>query len=318
MPNFSISKIIKAGGKWISLILGLATLFFLVLFPTGDLGDFVSTKVSEVSQNQVFLQFSEFGLNMLPPALSFKEVFVETPFFPAVTTESLSISPSISAMISRQPYGSVKAEGLFKGEVKIDVKKGSQTEASTDRQRVILSAEKLDLKSLREAFNLPISINGQLNIDADLQADLEGKEQPEMELLLTVEEFNLPTATVSTMMGPLTLPELKLGKVEIKGRLSNGSLIIEQGDIGQSKDELSGKIKGNWAMSINAAQGFAPNLGAYDLDIDLTAKKSFQSKAGLFLSLLDSYKSAAGDGARYHFKVSGANIEAPPNITAAR
>jgi type II secretion system protein N len=318
MQNFSISKLIKAGSKWLIFIMGLAVLFFLLLFPTGDLGDFVSTKVSEVTQNQVFLQFSEFGLNLLPPALKFSEVFVETPFFPAVTTESLNISPSISAMISRKPYGSITANGLFKGEVNISVKKGTPTEASPERQRLVLNAEKLDLKSLRDTFILPLAINGKLDLDADLQADLEGKEQPEMDLLLIIEEFNLPTATVSTMMGPLTLPEIKLVKVEIKGRLANGSLIIEQGDIGVAKDELSGKIKGNWAMAINAAQGFTPSLGAYDLDIDLTAKKSFQNKAGLFLGLLDTYKSAAGDGARYHFKVSASSLDSPPNITAAR
>lgn len=318
MKSFSIMKLIKAGSKWITFILALAVVFFVMFFPTGDLGDFVSTKVSELTQNQVFLQFSEFGLNLLPPAVKFSEVFVETPFFPGITTEGLSISPSISAMISRKPYGSVKADGLFKGTVKIDLKKGSVTEASTERHRLVFNAEKLDLKSLRETFNLPVAFTGLLNIDADLQADIDGKEQPEMELLLVIEDFKLPTATVSTMMGPLTLPELKLGKVEIKGRLSNGSLIIEQGDIGQSKDELVGKIKGNWAMAINANQGFTPNLGAYDLDIDLTTKKSFQNKAGLFLSLLDPYKSAAGNDARYHFKVSASNLDSPPNITATK
>jgi type II secretion system protein N len=318
MNSFSISKILKKGGKWISFILVLASVFFVIFFPTGDLGDFVSTKVSEVTQNQVFLQFSEFGLNVLPPALKFSEVFVETPFFPAVTTANLSISPSISAMISRKPYGSIKANGLFKGDVKIDFKKGTASELAPERHRLLLSAENLDLKSLRDTFNFPVSVTGRLNLEADGQADVEGKEQPEMELVIVIEDFNLPTATVSTMMGPLTLPELKLGKVEIKGRLSNGNLIIEQGDIGQPKDELSGKIKGKWAMTINSMQGYSPNLGAYDIDINLVAKKSFQNKAGLFLSLLDSYKSIAGDGAAYHFKVSAINLDSPPNITAAQ
>lgn len=318
MGNIQIGKLLKAGLKWLSLVIGIAVLFFLITFPTGDLGDFVSTKVSEVSQNQVFLQFTEFGFNLLPPALNFEEVYVETPFMPALTTDNLSISPSISSMISQKPYGTVRADGLFKGEVKIELKKGTSTENIPDRHRLVLSAEKLDLKSLRDGFNLPVSFNGSLNVNLDAQADPNMAEQPEAEVLIVIDGFILPTATVSTMMGPLTLPEIKLEHVEIKGRLSNGNLIIEQGDIGNAKDELTGKIKGNWSMSVNAAQGFTPTLGAYNFDIDLTTKKSFQTKAGLFLSLLDSYKSAVGDSARYHFKVSAANLDSPPDITAAR
>jgi type II secretion system protein N len=318
MGNIQLGKLLTSGIKWLSIVFGIGVLFFLISFPTGDLGDFVSTKVSEVSQNQVFLQFSEFGFNLFPPALNFEQVYVETPYLPALTTENLSISPSISSMISKKPYGSVYADGLFKGEVKIQLKKGTSTENIPERHRLIVNAEKLDLKALHDGFNLPVALNGFLNLNLDAQADPNMAEQPEADVLITIDNFVLPTATVSTMMGPLTLPEIKLERVEIKGRLSNGSLIIEQGDIGNTKDELTGKIKGNWALSINAAQGFAPNLGAYNFDIDLTTKKSFQTKAGLFLSLLDSYKSAAGDSARYHFKVSAANLDSPPDITAAR
>lgn len=319
MPSFSIKAILKKVFYWGSIISTIASGFFLFLFPTGDLGDFVSSKVSEVSQNQVFLQFSKFGLDVLPPSLKFEEVFVEAPFLPGVTTHKLSIIPSIGSMITKKPYGSVKAQGLFDGNVSIQLKKGTATDTSPERHRLIIEAEKVQLKSLQEILKLPLQMSGKVDINADAQADLQSTEQPEMDLTFHVADFALPTATVNTMMGPLTLPEFKLGKLDIKGRLSNGQLLIEQGDIGTiNKDELYGKVKGHMSLAINPAQGFNPMMGAYEFEIDLTANKAFQSKAGLFLSLLDSYKTANGDNARFHFKVSAANMDAPPNIVPAK
>ncbi len=45
-------------------------------------------------------------------------------------------------------------------------------------------------------------------------------------------------------MGPLTLPDLKLSTVELKGRLAAGRFVIETGTIGKPGDELYGTIKG--------------------------------------------------------------------------
>lgn len=294
-------------------------LWFIILFPTSDLGDLVSSKVSEATNNQVFLQFDEFSFNVAPPGLGFTEVFLETAFSPGISAEEIAITPSIPGMIARKPYGSVTAKGLLDGQVSASISKGQPTEAGAERQRVVVDVEQINLASLREMMKWTTAFEGKLSLNAEGQGDLNLSEQPDVDMTLDVEKFALPPATINTMMGPLTLPDMKLAHIHLKGRLSNGKFNIEAGEIGKKKDDLFGKINGSWSVQLNMIGGRpVPQLGAYDFEIDLVANKDFQAKAGLFLTLLDQYKSTSPDGPRYRFKVSGTDLYNPPNITATR
>lgn len=313
---FSLIKKLR-GPFFFSILFSL--LWFIILFPTSDLGDLVSSKVSELTQNQVFLQFDKFSFDVAPPGVEFSNVFLESPFFPGFSAENISIAPSVSGLIAQKPYGTVKAAGFLDGLVSATVKKGQATDAGVERHRLVLEVEKISLASVREMLKWTTPFEGRLSMNADGQADLALNEQPDVDLSLDVEKFALPPATINTMMGPLTLPDMKLGLIHLKGRLSNGKLLIESGEIGKKQDDLFGKIKGSWNIQLMMMGGRpVPQLGAYNIDIDLVANKEFQAKAGLFLSLLDQYKTMSGDGARYQFKVSGNDLFNPPNITATR
>jgi type II secretion system protein N len=319
MEASQISQLIRKLRKPFLYSLLFTAIFFIFLFPTGDLGDLVSSKVSELTQNQVFLQFGNFNFDIAPPGVEFSEVFVETAFTPGISAEEISIAPSISGMISQKPYGSVSAKGLLNGELQLSVKKGQPTETGNERQRLILDVEKISLAALRELMKWSLALEGNLSVSADGQGDLALSEQPDVDLNVAVDKFSLPPATINTMMGPLTLPDMKLGEVHLKGRLSNGKFNIETGDIGKKQDDLHGKIKGFWNINLMMMGGRpVPQIGSYDLEIDLVANKNFQAKASLFLSLLDQYKSGAPDGARYRFKVSAADLMSPPSITGPR
>jgi type II secretion system protein N len=319
MDASKVRAIISKIKKPLFLSVVFALLFFLILFPTGDLGDLVSTKVSELTQNQVFLQFNNFSFSLTPPGVEFSDVFVETIFTSGISAEDISISPSISGLISQKPYGSVNAKGLLNGSLNIAVKKGQPTEAGAERQRVLIDVEQMSLSSLRELMKWSLPLEGSLSLSADGQAEVALAEQPEVELNLNLEKFFLPPATVNTQMGPLTLPDMKLGEVRLKGRLSSGKFNIDNAEIGKKQDELHGKIKGFWNISFTNAGGRpVPQFGSYNFEVDLVATKMFQTKASLFLSLLDQYKTAASDGARYHFKVSAADLLSPPSISEAR
>ncbi len=296
-----------------------ALIFFFVFFPTGDLGDLVSSKVSELTQNQVFIQFNNFSFNVTPPGVEFTEVFLETSFTPGLSADEITISPSIPGMISQKPYGSFSAKGILNGNLNVSVKKGQATETGVERQRVVLEVEQVSLAALREIMKWNLALEGHLSLSADGQADLALSEQPDVDLTVDLEKFMLPPATINTMMGPLTLPDMKLGQIHLKGRLSNGKFHIENGDIGKKQDDLFGKVKGFWNINLLMMGGRPyPQLGSYDFEIDLTANKAFQGKASLFLSLLDQYKSFSADGARYHFKVSAADLMSPPSITGPK
>lgn len=305
--------------KFVVAILS-AVFFMFVLFPFEDLSDLVTAQISKATQNQVYVQFENMNLNLLPePGIELSEVYVETPMTPPLSAEKLALSPSISGLISKKPMGSISAKGFLKGDLELQVKSGSKTETGLDRQKINLVANKLSLQDLRSLAQLPVLLKGNLNVSTLAQADLTFAEQPEADLTLEIDKFELPPSNVQTPMGPFTLPDLKLGKVELKGRLSNGRFNIESGTIGNDNDEVQGIIKGGISLTLNGSNGgVSPIFGAYNLDIALDVKSSFQEKANLFLSFLDSYKSPSNKGAKYSFKVSGASFRAPPNITGSR
>lgn len=319
MEASPLSTLIRKLRKPLMFSLLFAIVFFLVLFPTGDLGDLVSSKVSEITQNQVFLQFSNFSIGIAPPGVKFTDVFVETAFTPGISAEEITLAPSLQGLIAQKPYGSISAQGLLNGSLDISIKKGQSSETGNERQRLVLEVNKINLSSLREIMKWALALEGQLSITADAQGDLALSEQPEMDINLDLEKLAVPPATMNTMMGPLTLPDIKLDIVHLKGRLSNGKFNIETGEIGKKQDDLNGRIKGHWNVNLLMMGGRPqPQFGSYDFEIDLVANKNFQAKASLFLSLLDQYKTPTSEGARYRFRVSASDMMSPPSITATR
>lgn len=295
-------------------------IFVFVLFPFNDLGDFVSTQVAKVTGNKLFLQFEELKMSIFPtPGMKFHQVYVEAAGFSGVSAQDIKFTPSIMGMISQKPYGTVNAHGLFKGDLQISVKSGARTDNGVERHKIEVTAQKLNLQDLREFARLPVMMKGKLDFDTTTLMDLTLAEQPDMEVTLSISQFELPPANVPTPMGPITMPDLKLSSVEIKGRLAAGKLIIESGVIGKESDELRGTITGNIDITLtNVGGNVTPVVGGYDFRIDLRAKRNFQDRAALFLSFIDNYKTALPDGSQYRFRVTAANTMVPPTIGALR
>jgi type II secretion system protein N len=297
-----------------------AIAFIFILFPFNDLGDLVSSQVARLTGNKLFLQFEELKMSVFPtPGMKFHQVFVEAAGFPGVGAQEIKITPSIGGMIAQKPFGTINAHGLFKGDVQITVKSGTRSDNGLERQRIEVSAQKLNLQELREVARLPVMMKGKLDLDTSALIDLTFSEQPDMDITLSISQFELPPANVMTPMGPITMPDLKLSSVEIKGRLAGGKLIIENGVIGKESDELRGTITGNLDLTLtNVAGNVSPTVGGYDFRVDLKARKNFQDRAALFLSFIDNYKTATADGSQYRFRVTAANTMVPPTIGALR
>ena len=314
-----ITLIRQSKGKIFVMVLS-ALVFVFMLFPFDDLSDLISSQVSKLSNNSVYLQFDKLKMSIFPqPGVQMDQVYIESLRTPALSAQELVITPSISGLIAQKPYGQVSAKGLLKGDVDIQVSKGAKTENGLERHRVEVTAKKVSLHDIRELANLPVLLKGQLNLQTTALADLSFQEQPDVELDLSISKFELPPSNVNTPMGPLTLPDLKLTSVELKGRLSAGRFIIETGTIGKPGDDLYGSIKGDIALTINNRGGsFAPQVGAYNFEVDLRTKKSFQDRAALFLTFIDGYKTPTSEGGQYKFKLTASNPMMPPSIGAAR
>ncbi|MGE5086719.1 MAG: type II secretion system protein GspN [Bacillota bacterium] len=313
-------RLIKENKGKLALMVVSAFIFLFVLFPFDDLSDLISSQVAKITGNSVYVQFERLKMSLFPqPGVQMDQVYIESIRTPALSAQELTITPSISGLIQQKPYGHVAARGLLKGDVDLSVGKGQRSDNGVDRQRIEVSAKKISLHDLRELANLPVLLKGQLNLETTALADLSFQEQPDMELNLTIQKFELPPSNVNTPMGPLTLPDLKLSSVELKGRLAAGRFVIETGTIGRPGDELQGTIKGDIGITIvNHGNGFAHQIGSYNFSIDLKTKKAFQDRAALFLSFIDGYKTPTVDGAQYKFKISANNPMMPPTIGVAR
>ncbi len=305
--------------KWKFVLMLISSLVFAaLLFPFGDLGDLVSSQVSKLTNNQLYLQFDRLHLSLFPEAgVALDEVYVETQNFPALKSQQLVFTPSISSLIYQKPAGSVALKGFLQGTVEASLKPASKSENGVPRQTLTLNAKKISLSELRDLVELPVMIKGQLDIDSKAIADLSFQEAPDMDLTIKIEKFELPAGNVQTQMGPLTLPNLKLSSVELKGRLSAGRFQIESGVIGRDTDEVKGTIKGGMALTIQNHKGrIVPLWGGYAFEVDLSIRKSFQDRAALFLNFIDPHKTPLADGARYAFKLSATDPQRPPNVTA--
>ena len=308
--------------KWKFVLMIFSALAFTVLlFPFSDLADLVTAQVSKATGNQVYLQFDEMHMSLFPqPGVALEQVYVEGAQFPALKSQEIVFTPSIMSLITQKPAGQVTAKGFLRGQVKASIAPGTKSDNGVERQKLTVKADQLSLSELKNLLNLPVSLKGNLSLDTTALADLTFREQPDVDLVVNIDKFELPPANIQTMMGPLTLPDLKLASVQLKGRLSAGRFVIEDGTIGNANDEINGTIKGSIGMEIQNRGGgsFAPVMGGYNFDIDLKIKKSFEDRGSLFLSFIDQYKTPIAGGSRYAFKLSASNPMLPPSFGALR
>jgi type II secretion system protein N len=303
--------------KWkIMLTISMTITFLVLLFPLSDLNDLISSQVSKLTNNRVFIQFDKMHLNPLTASLSLEKVYVDTTQISSLTSRELSLRPSIAALIAKKPGGTINAKGFLKGDLEISVHPTSSSNG-VDKSKIDINANNLSLSEARDVANISLPIKGQLSITSQALADLTMTEQPEMDLNLTIMKFEMASTFVPLNdFGQIALPEIKMSKVELKGRLSNGKFIIETGKLGSSLDEVYGDIKGDLSISFQNINGqITPVIGAYNISLDIKAKPSFKDKAKLFLSFLDGYKVDAGAVSNYKFKVFATAMGIPPQFT---
>ena len=304
-------RFIKNNIGKISLTALIAVIMVVLLFPFGDLNDFISSKVLEATQNQIYLQFDELKLNPIAVSANMENVVVETPSISNITIKNLSASPSVKALIARQPGGHVIAEGIWGGD--LDLKLSPNGSGKSD---VALSAEKLSLKSITQAFNIGLPLAGSLKANIQASVDLSFAEQPDGEITAQIQKFEMSSGPVNIPeMGSLNVPEVKFSVVDMKSKLQAGKLILENVKLGGAADDLSGTIKGDMAITFRNMNGqIVPMIGAYNISIDLVAKPAFKDRASFFLNFIDRFQSADASGTRYKLKLSSSGPGMPPQM----
>lgn len=311
-------SIVKVFLKYFSLFIFFSILFFLILFPFNDLSQFVTDQISKASQNQVYLEFQNLSLSLFPLGVRMEAVNFETQRGMKLKLESLTLRPSISGAIKKQPFGFVEADGFLKGKSQIQLSGGSLSEKGEERYQLNMSADSLRLDEIKSLMTLPVPLQGRLKLEVSALIQPQFNEQPDSDFTLNFNNFKVPSSTLNLgAFGLITLPEISMKKIDVKGRLQNGSLIIENVQLGQSGDDLTGSIKGQIQLNfIKQNNSLQPVMGPYNLDVRLNVKPELEKKINyVFLFLQPGKTSTPG---QYNFKLSGTSPQAPPQISALR
>lgn len=298
-------------------------IFLFVLFPFKDLNDFISSKISALTQNKVFVQFDDLSINPLSTTLHLDKVFVETEQLDHLNIEKLSATPSIMALIAKKPGGTLNAQGVLGGNAVLKVtphkddKSNNSDVQGNFKADINLTTENLSLKELRKVLALQLPLEGAVNLNTNLTVDSAFVEQPEGDVQISIQKFVLSSATVQIPdLGALNVPELRLSVVDLKGKMQNGKFTIETGKLGSASDELNGTIRGEIGLMFQNMNGqIHPVVNSYNISIDLLAKPIFKDRASFFLSFIDQYKRDEAGSTRYKFKLVSNAPGMPPQFS---
>ena len=316
---------LKFHKKKIGLFLCSTLVFFVVMFPLGDLADWVGTLIAKSTQNSVFLYFNDLGVAFFPaPGVIMNDVTIDLTQFSTVNADSLKVTPNLASLLAFRAGVRVAADNIFEGDLIANYKQGGKVPDSDLRfQNVDIDAENIELSGIQKFFSLPVEMSGQIKLNGEIEIDPSYREQPKGGLEVNIQKFKMPASTIMVPMAgtgaslPINLPEIKLASVEGVTQVSNGEILIDNLKFGDTSDVLRGRIKGRVALGMRAIGGMVrPEPGAYDLKIELDLKRERPSELNLMFAIIpDRYKAQTSNGQKYAFRLTGANFNAPPKFS---
>ncbi len=297
--------------------------FFYLLFPFNDLGDLVASKVSELTGNQVFVNFDSLGLGLVPqPHVNMENVVVESPYFPKLTVGELSLAPNLAGLLSFKPGVNVSASGLFGGEVDLYTRGGDKVANDKDghyKQKIGLDLSNINLGDVSKSMAWPVTLQGKISGEVSSQVDPMFTEQPSGTVDMKIEKANLQPGNVPTPFGPLALPGIELGTVVLQAKKDlkserPDSLEVSQLTVGKQGAEFYANLTGKMDIKFQKmGTSVMPQFGLYDFSVRLQLGETIRSKLGLFLNFISAHQKSPGV---YAFRLSGSNFYAPPQISA--
>lgn len=315
--------------KWRALsVLPIAIAWVLFIFPYSDLRSVVATTVSRTMGEGTAIDFEHVSLLFgFPFALEVQNFEFSAPGLPLITADRLVARPSISAVVTGNPSGSIEAEGLYRGAVTASLHSGEKLKKGGSRQEIKADISGLELSVLTEALRrvgkLAFNIQGMLDTNANLSIDPNFDDQPVGDVFLQAKSISIPSVAIPVPnMGPVQTPSLQFGRIELKGRMAEGKVQLENFTFGQGKDSLSGRVRGEIGLIIKNEEGRKTLIpGSLDLRVELSVAKPLmdamsKSGVGLVLLMVEKFKTVSGETFKYAFRVRAPVMGAPPVFDA--
>lgn len=298
--------------------IAMTLVFFVMLFPSTDLGDLISAQVTRGTG--VYVQFGEFDIDLLPaPGVEAQDISIEPRGVPPLKAEAVEASLALSKLIGLKLGAHASITSLFGGNLHLSYGQGSKAKSGARLEELNLQAESLDLEDLsdylRSAGILPVKLEGRLKTEVNASVDPQFADQPTGSMSLDIPNFVLPSQTIMVDFNGVPvqqqLPTLNLGRVNVKNvNLRDGVLDLQDATIGDAKSEIKGKIKGTLALRFRKdAAGVRPEMSTADLAMDINVDKGFLERnqktvIGGFLILVPaSAKQETPQGTRLAFRM---------------
>lgn len=312
----------------IALIPLIALAWVPFLFPYSDLRSVVATTLSRAMGDGTVIDFEHIDLGLgFPVALQLENFEFIGPGLPPINADRLTARPSFASIFTRSPAGSIEAEGLFKGNVSASLSRGQKIKDGGYFQDVKADIVGLQLTSLTEALRrigmMSFNIQGAVDTNANLSVDPLFDQQPNGDVYLQAKSISIPSVSVPIPnMGPIQTPSLQLGRIELKGKMNDGKVQIEDFSFGQAKDALTGRVRGELELSLRKqddGQRLQLVPGTLDLRVELSISKPLmdgmtRSGVGLALMMVEKYKSVANETTKYAFRVRITERGRPPVV----
>lgn len=292
----------------------LTLIFYILFFPYYQLSGLIEAQISKASRGQTQVSFSDLSLSVIPFGISAQNISIYTPQMPsALFIEKAYIRPSIAALLRFKKGGILTAENIFGGNLTFnfsDLGQGTSKNKESEMVQLTAKFDQIDLGKFASWYKAPFSTGGKLSGNFDFKIDNKAFEQPLGTFQFIGAKVQLPSS-IKVMQMDLLLPEGEFKKIDFKGRLANGQLIIAESVFGLPSDVMNGKVKGNMGLAFSSQGGrLTPRPSQYDFSLDLNLDKSTEQKIGTLISTVllsgKGGKSPTVDGgARYLLNLKG-------------
>lgn len=313
----------------IAFLLASITVGILLKFPYDDLSDFITLKITQMTQSNVYVQFDGLGFALLPQlGIQMDDVVIESVFAPSIAVKSLGVAPKFAALLGK-PAAKIVADGVFKGEAVVNVSPSNELDIDTQEMGIGVELEDITLKELskylKKTMQFPVTMNGSTGLVSQLYVDPSFKKQPKGSVDLRIKDLDIPSSNIPIKMGPATMsmamPGLKLSELVVVGNINDGKLFIKEGKIGDPKNDLHGQVTGDLFFEIKRGGKF--QMAGYDLKINLNISENLKRQLATILGFIDIYK-GIGDkykfdslrGVRYSMRLTARSMTAPPRVSS--
>ena len=314
--------------KKIFFFMGSTVFCILILFPFDDLSDFITTKISQATRNNLYLRFDNLSFSIFPLlGIKMNNVIVESSYAPTLKVKKLNVAPKIMSLITGRPGGKIKARGLFNGDVDIQFGPSKKLNMEDPEIGVDVHLKKIKLKHLsrflKETYQFPLNLSGETAIESKLHIDIPRfREQPKGDFKIHVQKLKIPSSQIPLGYGmSFPIPSMEFDQLSFVAEIDDKKLTITEGKIGGKKDRLHGTLTGD--IFLDFQPGGRLKDGGYNLKVNLNIKNTLKEQLEAVFGFIDIYQGIGEKykfdnltGIQYSMQISANSFQSPPRISS--